>query len=73
MVVHYHGVSAGLLVDESLGMQHFFDEERGREAPNLDININRYLTGTYRQGNELWWVIDLYEMVESSEFMQVAA
>jgi twitching motility protein PilI len=73
MVVHYHGISAGLLVDESLGMQHFFDEERGREAPNLDININRYLTDTYRQGNELWWVIDLYQMVESSEFLQVAA
>lgn len=73
MVVHYHGISVGLLVDESFGMQHFLDEERGREAPNLDININRYLSGTFRQGNELWWVIDLYQMVESSEFMQVAA
>lgn len=73
MVVHFHGISVGLLVDESLGMQHFLDEERGREAPNLDININRFLTGTYRRGNEVWWVIDLYQMVECAEFMQVAA
>lgn len=73
LVVHHHGISVGLLVDESLGLQHFLDEEHSKGAPNLDPTINRFLSGAYHQGNKQWWVIDFYQLVESTEFMHVAA
>lgn len=73
LVLQHMGVSAGLLVDDVLGMKHFFTEERVHENPVFGSSIDRFLKETFRQGGELWWVFDMHALVSNPEFMHVAA
>lgn len=72
LVVNHAGVFAGLLVDEVLGLQHFFDEERKRQLPEIDNFIKSYLTGTYVQDGEEWGIFSMYALAKSPLFLQVA-
>ncbi len=73
LVVQHYGVSAGLLVDELQGMRHFLEEEKSKDKGQLDERIQEFLTGSFRQGNNQWWVIDLHRLTEDPMFLQVAA
>jgi len=72
LVVNHAGVFAGLLVDEVLGLQHFLDEERKRQLPEMDNFIKSYLTGTYEQDGEEWGIFSMYALAKSPLFLQVA-
>jgi twitching motility protein PilI len=72
LVVNHAGVFAGLLVDEVLGLQHFFDEERKRQLPEIDNFIKSYLTGSYVQDGEEWGIFSMYALAKSPLFLQVA-
>lgn len=72
LVVHHKGIAAGLLVDEVLGLRHFFEEEFSA-AKSDDAHLRDYLRGTYRQDGKLWQVFSLHDLVEGQAFMQVAA
>jgi twitching motility protein PilI len=71
--MQYQGVFAGLVVDEVLGMRHFLEEEFSEDVAPLDKSIQPFLTGSLRQGGEVWGVFDIHQLVERPEFMQVAA
>jgi len=73
LVVHEGDLSAGLVVDEVVGMRHFFDEDYTDELPPASDNMRRYLSGAYRQGNDLWAVFSLRKLRESDQFVQVAS
>lgn len=73
LVVRYKGISAGLMVDEVLGLKHFYEEEFGTELGEVDPAYVRYLRGAYRQEGETWPVFSMAALVDSPEFMQVAA
>lgn len=73
LVVRHKGVAAGLLVDEVLGLKHFFDEEYGTQIGEVPPAYTRYLHGAYRQDDELWPVFSVAALVDSPDFMQVAA
>jgi len=73
LVMQHRGISAGLVVDEVLGMRHFLDEEFSEDLQQMDVSIRPFLTGVFRQRGEAWGVFDLYQLVDKPEFMQVAA
>lgn len=73
LVVRHKGISAGLLVDEVLGLKHFYEEEFGAGDGEGDLAYARFLRGTYRQDGETWPVFSMAALVDSPEFMQVAA
>jgi twitching motility protein PilI len=73
LVVRHKGISAGLLVDEVLGLKHFYEEEFGTDGGDSDPAYARYLRGVYRQDGESWPVFSMAALVDSPEFMQVAA
>lgn len=72
LVIRHGGLAAGLVVDEVLGLRHFFDEERTDEISDVE-KLGQFLSGTYRQGGTAWGVFSVRALAESQEFMQVGA
>ncbi len=73
LVIQHQGISAGLVVDEVMGMRHFLEEEYSRDTSSYDDAMQRVLGGVYRQSGERWAVFDIHKLVERPEFLQVAA
>jgi len=73
LVVRHKGISAGLLVDEVLGLKHFLEEEFNTDAGDVEVALQRFVRGAYRQEGDVWPVFSMGALVESSDFMQVAA
>ncbi|MGE0080486.1 MAG: chemotaxis protein CheW [Thiohalomonadaceae bacterium] len=74
LVVEHGGVAAGLMVDEVLGLRHFFEEEdRAAQLPMAADSIRNYLVGAFSQAGQLWGVFDMHRLIQDPDFMQVAA
>jgi twitching motility protein PilI len=73
LVIQHKGISAGLIVDEVMGMRHFLEEEFSDDVAAFDGALQALLSGSYRQSGERWAVIDIHKLVEAPEFLQVAA
>ncbi len=72
LAVHHGDIFAGLVVDEVIGLRHFFDEERTEQLPDVSSEMRKYLTGAYRQGNAHWAVFSMQRLAGSNRFLQVA-
>lgn len=70
--VNHRDVPAGLLVDEVLGFRRFPESQRNSETPKTVIRCDRFLRGSFEQGDEIWPVLSLKSIVESDEFLNVA-
>lgn len=73
LVVENSGVTSGLLVDEVLGMRHFVAESYNPVPPEVASPLKAYLSGTYGRDGNLWGVFDPGRLMESPDFLQVAA
>jgi twitching motility protein PilI len=71
--VNHREVPAGLVVDEVLGFRRFMDNEYTDRWPETVVRCDRYIRGAYKRGQDIWPVFGLYELVESSSFLQAAA
>lgn len=71
--VNHRDVPAGLVVDEVLGFRRFMDNEYSTEWPETVVRCDRYIRGAYKRGQEVWPIFGLYELLESSSFLQAAA
>ena len=72
LVVQHKGLASGLLVDEVLGMKHFYDEERCEELPDVAEGAQPYLVGAYQKEERHWGVFSLHGLAESPAFIQAA-
>ena len=72
IVISEGELSAGLVVDEVVGMRHFFDEEFSSEIPDVPEEMKSYLAGAYRQSGNSWAVFSMRQLAESHRFIQVA-
>ncbi len=73
LVIQHKGINAGLAVDEVLGMRHFLVEEFSQDVSAADASYHNYLTGSYRQSGFCWVVFDIHKLIETPEFVNVAA
>ncbi len=73
LVVQRGDLHTGLLVDEVLGLRHFFDEEKLPDAGELDPVVQDFVEGAYRQGEQNWGVFSLDKLVTNPRFREVAA
>lgn len=73
LVIQQGGFTSGLLVDEVLGMRHFFEEERSNQMPEVSDNLASYLNGAFKQGNTVWGIFDMRNLAKSTRFMEVAS
>lgn len=73
LLIRQGELASGLLVDEVMGMRHFFEEEHTKQIPEVSLNLQKYLLGAYRQGNAHWGVFSMKNLAEDPKFLQVAA
>lgn len=72
LVVHHDTLSAGLVVDEAMGLRHFFDEDRVGGLSSLPDVYADYVSGGYKQGNTQWGVFNMDKLVTHKRFLDVA-
>lgn len=71
--VNHRDIPAGLVVDEVTGFRRFTDNEFTDRWPPTVVRCDRYLDGAYQRGHDCWPVFDLFNLVESTSFLQAAA
>lgn len=72
LVIHVGELSCGVLIDEVLGLRHFFEEEK-LDQQQMNDEIKPFIVGGYRQGNLDWGVFSIKKLAEHPRFMEVAA
>jgi len=72
MVVEDGDLVAGLLVEQSLGMQHFAAEGFEETTPSDLEGLQDNLHGAYRHGGRLFYVVSLTSLVRDERFLEVA-
>jgi len=71
--VNHRDVPAGLVVDEVQGFRRFLDSEYVEKWPQTTVRCDRYIGGAYQRAEDIWPVFNLYDLLESSTFLQAAA
>lgn len=71
--VNHRDVPAGLVVDEVQGFRRFSDSEHIEKWPQTAVRCDRYIEGAFERGPDIWPVFNLYDLLESSSFLQAAA
>lgn len=72
LVVNHNGVFSGLVVDEVLGLKHFFPEQRTEDLPSSDPALAAYLLHGFYSGDDHWGVFSLKRVAETPQFLQAA-
>jgi twitching motility protein PilI len=72
LVTQQENMSSGLLVDEVLGMRHFFEEEKLPDTSEFKDTLRPFLNDGYRQGDQEWGVFSMYKLIDNPGFMEVA-
>jgi len=62
----------GLLVEQSLGLQHFLEDGFEEVAPAELPALRGNLRGAYRQGGRIYYVVSLSSLVRDEGFFEVA-
>lgn len=71
--VNHRDVPAGLVVDEVIGFRRFMDSEYADKWPETAVRCDRYVSGSYRRGDDTWPIFELYALLESGAFLQASA
>lgn len=72
LVVNHQGLTAGLIVDEVLGLRHFENDEQSQETIYLGQQWTELITGAYRQDETTWTVLGLNALVAHEAFLDVS-
>lgn len=62
----------GLLVEQSLGMQHFLEDGFENTTPPGMAALQHSLRGAYRHGGRMYYVVSLSSLVRDERFFEVA-
>lgn len=73
LVVEQGETIAGLLVEQSLGMQHFLDDSFEEGQPEGLDAIHPYIQGAYRHGGRVFYVVSLTSLIRDEKFNDVAS
>ncbi|MBV1906480.1 MAG: chemotaxis protein CheW [Pseudomonadales bacterium] len=72
MVVESADLIAGLVVEQSLGMQHFMLENFDQGLPDGLHKMHAHLDGAYRHGGRIFYVAKLKKLISDEQFMDVS-
>jgi twitching motility protein PilI len=72
MVISQGELTAGLLVDEVMGLKHFEPEERVSRIKKLEPAVKAYVRGAFRQGDITWHLFDMSVLAVDPDFYKVA-
>ena len=66
-------VSAGLLVEQSLGLQHFAADNFESTQPDGFPQLQQFLRGAYLHGGRVYYQVELASLLRDERFLAVAA
>jgi twitching motility protein PilI len=72
LLVNHASISAGLLVDEVLGIKYFPENVRDLETPCKEVWLAPFAQGSFIYEERVWRVFDILTLVESEKFLKVA-
>ena len=72
IIVEGEGTSIGLIVEQSLGMQHFQVDSFESGVPEGFAAIHPFIKGAYRHGGRVFYVVSLTALVRDERFLNVA-
>lgn len=73
IVLRHPDIPAGFLVEEVLGFRQFVREQMTQDLPEtLPQACRSFVTHAYRQGEQLWPVLSLYQLADSPMFQNAA-
>lgn len=72
LVLERGEIYTGLIVDEVFGMQHFHTDAFSRELASVQLPMQRFSDGVYRQGSREWALFRPLKLMEVRDFYDVA-
>jgi len=72
LIVEADEVRVGLVVEQSLGMQHFQEDSFEAGQPEGLEAIHHFVKGAYRHGGRVFYVVTLTALVRDERFLNVA-
>ncbi|MCW9013805.1 MAG: chemotaxis protein CheW [Gammaproteobacteria bacterium] len=72
LVINHNGVNIGLIVDEVLGMRHFFLSEKAYELPEMENNMRPYIKQAFLRDKQYWPVFSFHSLVEDERFLHAS-
>lgn len=73
VVLRHPEIPAGFLVEEVLGFRQFVREQMTEDLPDtLPETCRRFVTHAYRQGDQLWPVLSVYQLADSPMFQNAS-
>ena len=72
LIINNDELWAGLLVDQVIGLKHFYDADVSAGDPKVDDNVDPYLSSGYQQNNDNWYVFSMETLAKNPGFFQVS-
>lgn len=72
IIINQDGMTAGLVVDEVLGLKHFPEPNRDLETPCKQPWLTPFARGRFNYEEASWTVFDMHALVKSDEFLKAA-
>ncbi|MDH5516552.1 MAG: chemotaxis protein CheW [Gammaproteobacteria bacterium] len=72
LVARHESGMTGLVVDEILGLKHFYLEEQAYEIPTLADNLRPYIKMAFKNADQYWPVFSFAKLIQQEKFLQIA-
>lgn len=73
LVIHRRDeLAVGLMVDEVVGLKHFYDEDKVSAVSRFDEALRAYVRGAFKQNDVETLVFSMQALAEDPQFFQVA-
>ena len=72
LIINQTNISAGLLVDEVIGIKHFPEHIRDLNTPCKETSIAPFARGLFAYKEIIWTVFDMSALTESDLFLNAA-
>ncbi len=72
LVINQNGMTAGLLVDEVLGIKHFPEQLRDNDTPCKESWLAPFAKGLFPYEESVWTVFNMVALSESELFLNAA-
>ncbi|OQW93657.1 MAG: hypothetical protein BWK79_09990 [Beggiatoa sp. IS2] len=72
LLVNHSSVSAGLLVDEVLGIKYFPENLRDSDTPCKEVWLASFARGSFVYEERTWIIFNMLTLVDSEKFLKVA-
>ncbi|EIJ43754.1 chemotaxis signal transduction protein [Beggiatoa alba B18LD] len=72
VIINQAGISAGLVVDEVLGIKHFPEEAKDTDTPCKDAWLTPFAKGMFIEEDSIWTIFDMHALAESEVFLRAS-